>query len=51
MPTWSLIVVADQEYKIPAGKDDLIALLNEEMMRGGRHPVYMRALTAAEPLL
>lgn len=26
MPTWSLIVVADQEYKIPAGKDEAVAL-------------------------
>lgn len=26
MPTWSLIVVADQEYRIPAGKDEAVAL-------------------------
>jgi hypothetical protein len=26
MPTWTLIVVADQEYRIPVGKDESTAL-------------------------
>ena len=26
MPTWTLIIVADQEYRIPAGKDESVAL-------------------------
>ncbi|SRR5581483_4664784 len=39
------------EHLVPAGKDELIELLNEELMRGGKHPVYLNALTAAEPLL
>jgi hypothetical protein len=25
MPTWSLVVVADQEYRLPVGKDQSIA--------------------------
>ena len=25
MPTWSLIVVADQEYRLPVGKDESTA--------------------------
>jgi len=25
MPTWSLIVVADQEYRLPVGKDQSVA--------------------------
>lgn len=25
MPTWSLIVVADQEYSLPVGKDKAVA--------------------------
>ena len=25
MPTWSLIVVADQEYRLPVGKDRSVA--------------------------
>ena len=39
------------DHLVPAGKDDLIELLNEEIMRGGKHKVYLRALAAAEPLL
>lgn len=35
----------------PAGKDELVALLNEELMRAGKHEVYLRALASAEPLL
>ncbi len=26
MPTWTLIVVADQEYRIPVGKDESVAV-------------------------
>ena len=38
-------------HLVPSGKDELIELLNEELMRGGKHQVYLRALAAAEPLL
>jgi hypothetical protein len=26
MPTWTLVVVADQEYRIPVGKDESVAV-------------------------
>ena len=38
-------------HLIPSGKNELLDLLNEEMMRGGKHPIYLKALAAAEPLL
>jgi hypothetical protein len=34
MPTWTLIVVADQEYRIPVGKDESVAL---EKLTEARH--------------
>lgn len=37
-------------HLVPSGKDELIELLNEELMRGGKHPIYLKALAAAEPL-
>ena len=40
-----------EHHLIPAGRDELIELLNEELMRGGKHEVYLRALAAAESLL
>ena len=39
------------EHLLPAGHEESIDLLNEEIMRGGKHKVYLRALAAAEPLL
>jgi glucose-6-phosphate dehydrogenase assembly protein OpcA len=44
---------ADRRHRhslTPAGRDDLVALLNEELMRGGKREVYLRTLAAAEPL-
>lgn len=38
------------DHLVPAGKDTLIALLDEELMGHGRHQVYLRALAAAESL-
>ena len=37
-------------HLLPPGRDDVIHLLNEELMRGGRHQVYLRALAATEQL-
>ena len=34
MPTWTLIVVADQEYRIPAGKDESVAVEKLAEARG-----------------
>jgi glucose-6-phosphate dehydrogenase assembly protein OpcA len=39
------------QHLVPSGPDDLLALLDEELMRGGRHQVYLRALAAAEPMM
>lgn len=38
-------------HLVPAGKDDIVDLFNEELMRGGKHKVYLRALTALEEIL
>ncbi len=39
------------QHLVPAGKNDLITLLDEELMRGGKHLVYLNALATTEPLL
>jgi glucose-6-phosphate dehydrogenase assembly protein OpcA len=38
-------------HLLPAGPDDLVHLLNEELMRGGKHRVYLKALDALKPLV
>jgi len=30
---------------MPGGKDDLVSLLNDELMSGGKHKVYLKAVT------
>jgi glucose-6-phosphate dehydrogenase assembly protein OpcA len=40
----------DYHHLVPPGKDNLLDLFNEEMLRGGKHKVYVRALAAAETL-
>jgi len=39
------------QHLVSSGADDLLTLLDEELSRGGRHPVYLRALATAEPML
>ncbi|MGB8356268.1 MAG: glucose-6-phosphate dehydrogenase assembly protein OpcA [Chthoniobacteraceae bacterium] len=41
----------DLHHMVPPGKDDIVDLFNEELMRGGKHKVYLRSLTAVESLL
>ena len=36
---------------IPAGQNEPVALMGEELMRGGPHRVYLRALNAVRELL
>ncbi|MGA3169524.1 MAG: glucose-6-phosphate dehydrogenase assembly protein OpcA [Chthoniobacteraceae bacterium] len=36
---------------MPGGKDDLVALLKDELMSGGKHKVYLKAVMAITPLL
>ena len=38
-------------HLLPAGQDELISLLNEELMRGGKHKVYLKALRTLRGLL
>jgi len=38
------------KHLLPAGKDDLISLLNEELRLGGKHQVYLKAITVTEDL-
>jgi len=39
------------DYVMPCGHNRTLDLLNEELMRGGKHKVYLKALASAEPLL
>jgi len=41
----------DFHHMVPPGKDTIVDLFNEELMRGGKHKVYLRSLTAVESLL
>lgn len=41
----------EYHHLLPSTADDTLALLNREMMRGVGHGVYLRALSAVEPLL
>jgi glucose-6-phosphate dehydrogenase assembly protein OpcA len=35
----------ESHYLMPGGKDDPVALLNDELMSGGKHKVYLKAVT------
>jgi glucose-6-phosphate dehydrogenase assembly protein OpcA len=41
----------ESHYLMPGGKDDLVALLNEELMSGGKHKVYLKAVGMIEGVL
>ena len=34
----------DFHYLMPGGKDDLVSLLNDELMSGGKHKVYLKSV-------
>jgi hypothetical protein len=36
---------------MPAGKNDVVQLMGEELMRGGPHRVYLRAVSCVRELL
>jgi hypothetical protein len=36
---------------MPAGSNDLVSLMSEELMRGGPHHVYLRAVNCVRDLL
>ena len=39
------------EQRLPAGKSDFVSLVQEELMRGGPHRVYLRAVEKVRPFL
>jgi glucose-6-phosphate dehydrogenase assembly protein OpcA len=41
----------ESHYLMPGGKDDLVALLNDELMSGGKHKVYLKAIGKIEGAL
>jgi glucose-6-phosphate dehydrogenase assembly protein OpcA len=43
--------VRKHDHLLPAGKEDILDLLDQELMRGGKHTIYLRSLAAAESLL
>jgi glucose-6-phosphate dehydrogenase assembly protein OpcA len=40
----------ERHYLLPAGREEKIDLLDQELAQGGKHRVYLKALQAAEPL-
>jgi glucose-6-phosphate dehydrogenase assembly protein OpcA len=36
----------ESHFLMPGGKDDAVALLNDELMSGGKHKVYLKAVAA-----
>lgn len=41
----------ENHHLLPAAPENLLELLNQELMSGGHHEVYLKALTAAQSLL
>jgi hypothetical protein len=41
----------ESHYLMPGGKDDTVSLLNDELMSGGRHKVYLKAVAALVDIL
>jgi len=41
----------DRHHLFPSGEDDSLTILDEELMLGGKHLVYLKALAAAEAIL
>jgi len=42
---------AERKCLIPAGNNDPVRLMSEELMRGGPHRVYLRAMNSVRRLL
>ena len=36
---------------MPAGGNDLVALLSDQLMRGGQHQIYLRVIDCIRPLI
>jgi len=45
------VVVGERNCRMPAGQNDEVRLMSEELMRGGPHRVYLRAMNCVRDLL
>jgi glucose-6-phosphate dehydrogenase assembly protein OpcA len=45
------IAAGDRHCRLPAGRNDLVRLMSEELMRGGSHRVYLRAMKCVREFL
>lgn len=45
------VAVGDRRCRMPAGQNDQVRLMSEELMRGGPHRVYLRAMNCVRDLL
>jgi glucose-6-phosphate dehydrogenase assembly protein OpcA len=45
------VAVGDRSCRMPAGDNDQVRLMKEELMRGGPHRIYLRAMNCVRDLL
>lgn len=45
------VAMGDRRCRMPAGENDIVRLMGEELMRGGPHRVYLRAMNCVRDLL
>ena len=45
------VAVGDRTCRMPAGQNDQVHLMSEELMRGGPHRVYLRAMNCVRDLM
>ena len=45
------VAVGDRTCRMPAGQNDEVRLMSEELMRGGPHRVYLRAMNCVRDLM
>ena len=45
------VAVGERKCRMPAGQNDQVRLMKEELMRGGAHRVYLRAMNCVRDLL
>lgn len=45
------VAAGERSCRMPAGRNDAVRLMSEELMRGGPHRVYLRAMNCARDLM
>jgi glucose-6-phosphate dehydrogenase assembly protein OpcA len=45
------VAVGERKCRMPAGRNDIVRVMSEELMRGGPHRVYLRAMNCVRELL